>query len=98
MSRRRRGWPFGIEASKMISPSKPVSSAIVSASSRIEISAPVPMFTGSRARVALAGEHERIGGVLDVEELARRRAVAQSTTSSVPATILRISAGTTCEV
>ena len=46
-SRLRRGWPFGIDVSQTISPSNPVSSAIVSASSRIEISTPVPMLTGS---------------------------------------------------
>ena len=43
----RRGWPFGIEVSQTISPSKPVSSAISVASSRIEISCPVPRLTGS---------------------------------------------------
>jgi len=31
----RRGWPFGIDVSHVIVPSNPVSSAIVSASSRI---------------------------------------------------------------
>jgi hypothetical protein len=43
----RRGCPFGIPESHTISRSKPVSSAMVSASSLIEISAPVPTFTGS---------------------------------------------------
>ncbi len=75
-SRPRRGWPFGIEVSHTISPSKPVTSATSSARSRIEISSPVPRLTGSRAVVALGGESERLDAVVDVEELARRRAVA----------------------
>ena len=62
--------------SHTISPSKPVTSATSSARSRIEISTPVPRLTGSRAVVALGGEHEPVDAVVDVEELARRRAVA----------------------
>ena len=46
-SRLRRGWPFGIEVSHVISPVKPESSAISSASSLIEISLPAPMLTGA---------------------------------------------------
>ena len=68
----RRGWPFGIEVSHSISPSKPVSSAISVARSRIEISCPVPRLTGSGSVVALGGEEQALGGVLDVEELAGR--------------------------
>ena len=57
-------------------PSKPVSSAIVSASSRIDVSTPVPRLTGAGAVVPLGREQQRLGAVVDVEELARRRAVA----------------------
>ena len=39
--------PFGIDGSQTISPSKPTSSATSSAVSRIEVSTPVPTFTGS---------------------------------------------------
>src|SRR5581483_4809104 len=46
-SRRRRGWPFGIDVSHTMSPSKPVSSATSSARSRMEISSLVPRLTGS---------------------------------------------------
>ena len=47
VSSARRGWPSGLVASQRISPSKPVSSAISSTSSRIVISRPTPRLTGS---------------------------------------------------
>src|SRR5262249_56748644 len=43
----RRGWPSGLVASKVSAPRKPVSSAINRARSRMLISNPAPMFTGS---------------------------------------------------
>ena len=77
-SRRGRGAAgrSASSVSQMISPSKPVTSATISASSRIEVSSPVPRLTGSRAVVALGGEREPLDAVVDVEELPRRRAVA----------------------
>ena len=69
---RRRGCPFGIDVSQTISPSKPVTSAIVSASSRIEVSTPVPRLTGSAPVVALGRERQPFDAVVDVEELAAR--------------------------
>ena len=44
------------------------------ARSRIEISLPVPRFTGSPSLVALRGRDDPVGRVLHVEELAGRRA------------------------
>src|SRR5262249_9876787 len=46
-SRYRLGWPSGRSASQTVFPWKPAAAAISSASSRIRVSVPVPMFTGS---------------------------------------------------
>src|SRR6185295_2765586 len=43
----RRGWPLGLVVSHAIRPVKPQLSATSPARSRIEISKPAPMFTGS---------------------------------------------------
>src|SRR5947207_2830313 len=47
VSRERRGWPSGLDASHVMRPRYPTRSAISSTSSRIEISNPAPTFTGS---------------------------------------------------
>jgi hypothetical protein len=47
VSSMRRGWPSGLVRSKVNDPVNPVSYASSSASSRIAISNPAPMFTGS---------------------------------------------------
>ena len=43
----RRGWPLGRVPSQRTSPEKPEARAMVSASSRMEISKPAPRLTGS---------------------------------------------------
>jgi len=47
VSRHRRGWPSGLVASHLIAPVYPVSRAIRSTRSRISISFPEPILTGS---------------------------------------------------
>ena len=49
VSRERLGWPSGWLSSHSSAPLKPVSCAMVSASSRIEISRPAPRLTGSES-------------------------------------------------
>ena len=72
VSSERRGCPSGFEPSHVILPSKPVSAAICSARSLIEISHPAPTFTGSAPSYRASGERDRLRRVLDVEELPRR--------------------------
>ena len=89
VSRRRRGCPFGFDRSHTMRPRNSQSSATSDVRSRIEISKPAPMLTGIGAVVALGGEHDRRRAVLDVQELARRRAVAPADDLG-HATILRL--------
>ena len=75
-------------------------SAISSARSRIAISSPDAEIHRLGTVVLLGGEHDALDGVVDVEELARRRAVAPEHDLALAATshrIFRISAGITCD-
>ena len=83
----------------MISPSNPVTSAIVSASSRIDISDAGAEIHGLGSVVPLGREREPLDAVVDEEELARRCAVAPEHDLASPrfdSIILRIKRGITC--
>ena len=76
VSSARRGWPSGLVASQRISPSKPVSSDDQLDQLADRDLPPDAEVDRLRAVVALGGEDDPLGGVVDVEELARRAARA----------------------
>ena len=65
------GCPSGFDGSQTKRPSKPVTFAMSSARSAIEISDSEPRLTGSPIVQALEAEDDPFGRIVDVEELAR---------------------------
>ena len=103
VSSARRGWPSGFVGSQRISPVKPVSLG-----DQLHEVADRDLLAGAQvdrlgAVVALGGEDDALGGVVDVEELARGRAGAPDVDvvgarSRRASTHFLMSAGITCEL
>src|SRR5204863_292670 len=94
----RRGWPFGFVVSQTTVPSYPVSSAVSSASSRIEISSPVPRFTGSAPSYRSAARTSPWTQSSTKRNSRVGVPSPQSTTRSRLSSIFLIRSGITCDV
>src|SRR5690349_11994435 len=97
----RRGWPLGLLVSHTMSPLRPFKRTMISTRSPMEISIPLPRFTGLSSSYMHGRQYNPLGGILDVQELTGRQAVSSELDRrafvSATSTHFFISAGITCD-